>query len=177
MKIESPDKTVAPGTIETADREITEIREIKSNPMTIKLLIRSESRHPLPAYESEQAAGMDVRAYLDEEVTLGPLERAIIPTGLYVQFESGYELQVRARSGLAYKHGIALANGVGTIDSDYRGEIGVILINLSNTPYTIRDGDRIAQLILAKVEKAEVESVEVLEDTIRSDGGFGHSGY
>ncbi len=145
--------------------------------MTIKLLIRSESRHPLPAYESEQAAGMDVRAYLDEEVTLGPLERAIIPTGLYVQFESGYELQVRARSGLAYKHGIALANGVGTIDSDYRGEIGVILINLSNTPYTIRDGDRIAQLILAKVEKAEVESVEVLEDTIRSDGGFGHSGY
>lgn len=145
--------------------------------MTIKLLIRSESRHPLPAYESEQAAGMDVRAYLDEEVTLGPLERAIIPTGLYVQFESGYELQVRARSGLAHKHGIALANGVGTIDSDYRGEIGVILINLSNTPYTIRDGDRIAQLILAKVEKAEVESVEVLEDTIRSDGGFGHSGY
>lgn len=120
---------------------------------------------------------MDVQAFLAEPLVLEPLDRAIVPTGLYVQIPEGYELQVRARSGMAYRHGITTANGIGTIDSDYRGEIGVILVNLSKESYTIHDGDRIAQLVLSKVEKAKIESVSVLDVTERADGGFGHSGY
>lgn len=131
----------------------------------------------MPAYQTQQAAGMDVQAFLAEPLVLEPLDRAIVPTGLYVQIPEGYELQVRARSGMAYRHGITTANGIGTIDSDYRGEIGVILVNLSKESYTIHDGDRIAQLVLSKVEKAKIESVSVLVDTERADGGFGHSGY
>lgn len=141
------------------------------------LLFRTESHHPLPAYQTQQAAGMDVQAFLAEPLVLEPLDRAIVPTGLYVQIPEGYELQVRARSGMAYRHGITTANGIGTIDSDYRGEIGVILVNLSKESYTIHDGDRIAQLVLSKVEKAKIESVSVLDGTKRADGGFGHSGY
>lgn len=139
--------------------------------------IRNTSHHPLPSYQTDGAAGMDVRACLETPVTLGPLERALIPTGLYVSIETGYEIQIRARSGLSLKHGIALANGIGTVDSDYRGEIGVILVNLSDEPYQITDGDRIAQLVVAKVEKALLVEVDILSDTERSDGGFGHSGY
>ena len=131
----------------------------------------------MPAYQTQQAAGMDVQAFLAEPLVLEPLDRAIVPTGLYVQIPEGYELQVRARSGMAYRHGITTANGIGTIDSDYRGEIGVILVNLSKESYTIHDGDRIAQLVLSKVEKAKIESVSVLDGTERADGGFGHSGY
>lgn len=145
--------------------------------MPVTLPIRNEGRHPLPTYATQGAAGMDIRANIDEPVVLGSLERSVIPTGIYVQVPNGYELQVRARSGLAAKHGIALANGIGTIDADYRGEIGVLLINLSDTPYTIRDGDRIAQLVLAPIAVAEPQEVRVLEDTSRGAGGFGHSGY
>ncbi|MDI9502036.1 MAG: dUTP diphosphatase [Peptoniphilaceae bacterium] len=141
------------------------------------LQIKNTSHHPLPQYQSEEAAGLDLQAFLPEPVTLKPLERCLIPTGLYIAIDPGFELQVRARSGLALKHGITLANGVGTIDSDYRGEIGVIVINLSNEPYIIHDGDRIAQMVFAKIEKARVMEVESLTDTRRSDGGFGHSGY
>lgn len=141
------------------------------------LQIKNTSHHPLPQYQSEEAAGLDLQAFLQEPVTLQPLERCLIPTGLYIAIDPGFELQVRARSGLALKHGITLANGVGTIDSDYRGEIGVIVINLSNEPYIIHDGDRIAQMVFAKIEKARVMEVESLTDTRRSDGGFGHSGY
>ncbi|NLK59269.1 MAG: dUTP diphosphatase [Tissierellia bacterium] len=141
------------------------------------LQIKNTSHHPLPQYQSEEAAGLDLQAFLPEPVTLKPLERCLIPTGLYIAIDPCFELQVRARSGLALKHGITLANGVGTIDSDYRGEIGVIVINLSNEPYIIHDGDRIAQMVFAKIEKARVMEVESLTDTRRSDGGFGHSGY
>lgn len=139
--------------------------------------IKNTGRHPLPAYHSKEAAGMDIQANLDAPVTLASLERRVIPTGLYVAIEPGYEIQIRARSGLSLKHGITLANGVGTIDSDYRGEVGVILMNLSDTPYKIQDGDRIAQMVVAKVEKARWIEVEELDATERSDGGFGHSGY
>lgn len=142
-----------------------------------RIEIKNTSHHPLPKYHSEEAAGMDVRAFLSETVTLNPLERRIIPTGLYVAIEKGYEIQVRARSGLSFRHGITLANGVGTIDSDYRGEIGILLVNLSDTPYAIQDGDRIAQLVVARVEKAQMIEVKELSETDRSDGGFGHSGY
>ena len=143
----------------------------------MEIRVRSTSRHPLPSYQSEEAAGMDLHALLDEPVTLKPLERSLIPTGLYVEIPAGYELQIRARSGLALRHGISLANGVGTVDSDYRGEIGVILVNLSNEAYTVQDGDRVAQMVLSSVEKAEIKHVNRLENTLRSDGGFGHSGY
>lgn len=145
--------------------------------MPVTLPIRNEGRHPLPSYATQGAAGMDIRANIDAPVVLHSLERSVIPTGIYVQVPDGYELQVRARSGLAAKHGIALANGIGTIDADYRGEIGVVLINLSDTPYTIRDGDRIAQLVLMPIAIAEPKEVRVLEETSRGAGGFGHSGY
>ena len=135
----------------------------------MEIRVRSTSRHPLPSYQSEEAAGMDLHALLDEPVTLKPLERSLIPTGLYVEIPAGYELQIRARSGLALRHGISLANGVGTVDSDYRGEIGVILVNLSNEAYTVQDGDRVAQMVLSSVEKAEIKHVNRLENTLRSD--------
>ena len=142
-----------------------------------EIRIKNTGHHPLPAFQTEGSAGMDLQALLEAPVTLQPLERRVIPTGLYVAIEPGYEIQVRARSGLSLKHGITLANGIGTIDSDYRGEIGVILVNLSDTPYTFHDGDRIAQMVMAKVEKPKLIPVDSLSDTARSDGGFGHSGY
>lgn len=142
-----------------------------------EIRIKNTGHHPLPTFQTEGSAGMDLQALLEAPVTLQPLERRVIPTGLYVAIEPGYEIQVRARSGLSLKHGITLANGIGTIDSDYRGEIGVILVNLSDTPYTLHDGDRIAQMVMAKVEKPKLIPVDSLSDTARSDGGFGHSGY
>ena len=130
----------------------------------------------MPTYETEGSAGADLRAYLDEPVTLMPGERKLIPTGLYVELPQGIEAQVRARSGLSIKHGIGLVNGVGTVDSDYRGEWNVPLINFSDEPYTINDGDRIAQVVFSRYERASFESVEKINETERGDGGFGHTG-
>lgn len=130
----------------------------------------------LPKYESEQAAGMDIRCSLSEPVTLQPLERKLFPTGLYIELPAGYEAQIRPRSGLALKKGITVLNTPGTIDADYRGEIGVILINLSQEPVTIEDGERICQMVIAKHEQPELVEVEVLGETERGAGGFGHSG-
>ncbi len=142
----------------------------------IKVKIINRSGHPLPAYETHSAAGMDVRACLKEPVTLGPLERALIPTGLYIQLPQGYECQIRPRSGLALRHGISLANTPGTVDADYRGEIGVIVINLSNEPFTINDGERICQMVIGRYTHVSWEPVERIDETVRGDGGFGHSG-
>ncbi|MDY5606982.1 MAG: dUTP diphosphatase [Lentihominibacter sp.] len=141
----------------------------------MKIRIRSLSGE-YPAYETLGAAGMDIKAYLDEPVTLQPMERKIIPTGLFMEIEPGYEVQVRARSGLAVKHGIGLINGIGTIDSDYRGEIGVALINLGREDFTIHSGDRIAQMVVSKLEKVEIERADSLDSTERGSGGFGHTG-
>ena len=141
----------------------------------MKIRIRSLSGE-YPAYETLGAAGMDIKAYLDEPVTLQPMERKIIPTGLFMEIEPGYEVQVRARSGLAVKHGIGLINGIGTIDSDYIGEIGVALINLGREDFTIHSGDRIAQMVVSKLEKVEIERADSLDSTERGSGGFGHTG-
>ena len=130
----------------------------------------------LPAYETEGSAGMDLRAYLDAPVTLAPMERALIPTGIFLAVPRGYEAQVRARSGLAVKHGIGLANGIGTIDSDYRGEVKVALINWGSEPFTIENGDRIAQLVIAAYERVDWEETDTLDETERGAGGFGHTG-
>ena len=129
-----------------------------------------------PRYETSGAAGMDLRARLATPVTLAPGQRALIPTGLRIELPAGFEAQVRARSGLAVKHGIGLVNGIGTIDSDYRGEIKVCLINWGEEPFTVSDGDRIAQMVVAKFVRAEIEVVEQLSDTERGKGGFGHTG-
>lgn len=142
----------------------------------MKIKIVNTSRHALPAYETVASSGMDLRAQLDEPVVLNPLERHMVPTGLYIEIPVGYEAQIRPRSGLAAKKGISLLNTPGTIDADYRGEIKVILVNLSNDPFTINDGERIAQMVIAKVEKAEWLEVEELEVTERGAGGFGHTG-
>ena len=141
----------------------------------MKIKVRSLSGI-LPAYETAGSAGMDIRAYLDEPVTLEPGKRALIPTGLFMEIPEGYEVQIRARSGLAVKHGIGLTNGIGTIDSDYRGEIKVALINWGEEAFTVNNGDRIAQMVAAKYEKADLEQVEELSDTDRGAGGFGHTG-
>lgn len=130
----------------------------------------------LPAYETEGSAGMDLRAYLDAPVTLAPMERALIPTGIFLAVPRGYEAQVRARSGLAVKHGIGLVNGIGTIDSDYRGEVMVALINWGSEPFTIENGDRIAQLVIAAYERVDWEETDTLDETERGAGGFGHTG-
>ena len=130
----------------------------------------------LPAYETEGSAGMDLRAYLDAPVTLAPMERALIPTGIFLAVPRGYEAQVRARSGLAVKHGIGLVNGIGTIDSDYRGEVKVALINWGSEPFTIENGDRIAQLVIAAYERVDWEEKDTLDETERGAGGFGHTG-
>lgn len=140
---------------------------------TIKIISKSGR---MPTYETEGSAGADLRAYLDEPVTLMPGERKLIPTGLYVELPQGIEAQVRARSGLSIKHGIGLVNGVSTVDSDYRGEWNVPLINFSDEPYTINDGDRIAQVVFSRYERASFESVEKINETERGDGGFGHTG-
>jgi len=130
----------------------------------------------LPAYETEGSAGMDLRAYLDVPVTLAPMERALIPTGIFLAVPRGYEAQVRARSGLAIRHGIGLVNGIGTIDSDYRGEVKVALINWGSEPFTIENGDRIAQLVIAAYERVDWEQTDTLDETERGAGGFGHTG-
>lgn len=130
----------------------------------------------MPAYATPQSAGMDLRANLDAPVTLQPLQRTLIPTGLRMALPAGYEAQVRPRSGLALKHGITVLNTPGTIDADYRGEVGVILINLSSEPFVINDGERIAQMVIARHEQPEVIGVECLDETERGEGGFGHTG-
>lgn len=142
----------------------------------MKIKIVNSSRHALPEYATPQSAGLDLRANLDEPVTLQPLQRALIPTGLRIALPQGYEAQVRPRSGLALKHGITLLNTPGTIDADYRGEVGVIMVNLSAEPFTVADGDRIAQLVIARHEQAEWVAAESLDETERGEGGFGHSG-
>ena len=138
--------------------------------------IINRSSNPLPHYATQGAAGMDIRAHLPAPITLQPLERNLIPTGLYIQLPDGYEAQVRPRSGLAINHGITCLNSPGTIDADYRGEIKVILINLSNEPHTVQPGDRIAQMVIQRVEQIEWIEVNTIEETGRGDGGFGHTG-
>ncbi|MBR1995768.1 MAG: dUTP diphosphatase [Paludibacteraceae bacterium] len=142
--------------------------------MQVKII--NKSNNPLPRYESEQAAGMDIRCHIAQPITLQPLERKLLPTGLYIELPIGYEAQIRPRSGLALKRGLTVLNTPGTIDADYRGEIGVILINLSNEPQTIEPGERICQMVIAKHEQPELLTVEVLGTTERGAGGFGHSG-
>lgn len=142
----------------------------------MKIKIKNRSKHQLPTYGTELSAGMDVRANIEQTITLKPLERALIPTGLFMAIPKGYEAQVRPRSGLALKHGIAVLNSPGTIDADYRGELGVIIANLSNIDFEVHDGDRIAQIVIAKHEHVSWEQVEVLDDTERGKGGFGHTG-
>ena len=143
----------------------------------MQLNIVNTSNNPLPAYETKNSAGMDLRAYLPEgPVTLKPMQRALVPTGLYMEIPEGYEGQVRPRSGLAIKSGITVLNSPGTIDADYRGQVCVILINLSDKAFVINSGDRIAQLVIARCEQVETEQVEVLSETERGAGGFGHTG-
>ena len=142
----------------------------------MKIQIINKSRHALPQYSTPLSAGMDLRANIDEPITLGPLERRLIPTGLFIALPEGYEAQIRPRSGLAFKNGITVLNTPGTIDADYRGEIGVILVNLSNQPFTINDGDRICQMVIARHETPQFIEVETLDTTERGEGGFGHTG-
>lgn len=142
----------------------------------MKVQIINKSHHPLPSYATLQSAGMDIRANLSEPVEIKPLERKLIPTGLYIALPDGYEAQMRPRSGLALKHGITLLNTPGTIDADYRGEIGVILANLSNEPFVVKDGERICQMVIAAYQQVEWQPVEVLSETERGTGGFGHTG-
>ena len=143
----------------------------------MKLSIVNQSNNPLPAYETVNSAGMDLRAYLpDGPMTLEPMQRGLIPTGLYMEIPEGYEGQVRPRSGLAIKSGITVLNSPGTIDADYRGQVCVILINLSDKAFVINSGDRIAQLIIARCEQVEPVQVEILSETERGEGGFGHTG-
>jgi len=142
----------------------------------VPVKIINKSHHPLPSYETPYSAGMDLRAFLDRPVTLAPGERTLIPTGLYIALPEGYEAQIRPRSGLAIKHGITLLNSPGTIDADYRGEIKVILANLSNETFTVNDGDRIAQMVIARFEQAQWTPVEKLDETQRGEGGFGSTG-
>ncbi|MDR1495601.1 MAG: dUTP diphosphatase [Clostridiales Family XIII bacterium] len=142
----------------------------------VKVNIRTERGATAPRYETEGSAGMDLRARLDEPVKLAPMARALVPTGVFIALPQGYEAQVRSRSGLSMNHGIACVNGVGTVDSDYRGEILVPVINLGDEEYTISDGDRIAQMIVAKYERVEWEEADILGETPRGAGGFGHTG-
>ena len=142
----------------------------------MKIKIINKSHHPMPAYATPQSAGMDIRANLTEPVELKLFERKLIPTGLYIALPEGYEAQLRPRSGLALKHGLTLLNTPGTIDADYRGEIGVILVNLSTEPFTIADGERICQMVIATHAHVEWEAVETLDETERGAGGFGHTG-
>ena len=138
--------------------------------------IINDSHHPLPTYATTQSAGMDLRANLDSPIELQPMQRALIPTGLRIALPPGYEAQVRPRTGLALQHGITVLNTPGTIDADYRGEIGIILINLGSQPYTITDGERIAQMVIARCEQPQLIPVTTLDTTERGQGGFGHSG-
>lgn len=138
--------------------------------------IINNSGHPLPQYETAHAAGMDMRAFIETEITIKPLQRVLVPTGLFIELPIGFEAQIRPRSGLAYKHGISIVNSPGTIDADYRGEIKVLLVNLSDTDFVINNGDRIAQMVIAKHETIAWNTVEELSDTARGAGGYGHTG-
>ncbi len=142
----------------------------------MKVRIINQSKHSLPEYATPYSAGMDLRANLDSPITLNPLERQLIPTGIFIELPIGYEAQIRPRSGLAAKHGISIVNTPGTIDADYRGEIKVILVNLSNTPFVINDGERICQMVVAAHARVEWEETDTLEETDRGAGGFGHTG-
>ncbi len=142
----------------------------------MQIRVINRSRHPLPGYATAQSAGMDLRANLTEPLTLQPLQRAAVPTGLYIALPDGYEAQVRPRSGLALRHGITVANAPGTIDADYRGEVCVLLVNLSDQPFVIADGERIAQLVVARYEQVGWTEVDELDATQRGAGGFGHTG-
>jgi dUTP pyrophosphatase len=142
----------------------------------MKVQIINRSHHPLPQYATPQSAGVDLRANIEAPIELRPMERRLVPTGIFMALPPGYEAQVRPRSGLAIKHGITVLNTPGTIDADYRGEVCVILVNLSDEPFVIADGERIAQMVIARHEQAEWQEVEVLSETERGAGGFGHSG-
>lgn len=144
--------------------------------ISMQIRIVNKSQHPLPAYETNASAGMDLRANLAEPVVLRTLERALIPTGLFIELPVGFEAQIRPRSGLAARSGITVLNSPGTIDADYRGEIKIILVNLSAEPFTVNNGDRIAQMIISRHEKAELIETEVLNESERGSGGFGHTG-
>ncbi|MCQ2208746.1 MAG: dUTP diphosphatase [Paludibacteraceae bacterium] len=138
--------------------------------------IINKSKHALPSYATSQSAGMDLRANIEEAIELKPLERVLVPTGIYMALPEGYEAQIRPRSGLAAKHGVTVLNTPGTIDADYRGEVKVILVNLSNEPFTIEDGERVCQMVIARHEQVTWQEVDVLEETERGEGGFGHTG-
>lgn len=142
----------------------------------MKVQIINNSKHELPAYATNGSAGMDLRANIEEPIILQPMQRVLVPTGIKIALPIGYEVQVRPRSGMALKHGITCANTPGTVDADYRGDVGVILINLSDKPFTINDGDRIAQMVVNKYERIEWEPVTELSETKRGEGGFGHTG-
>lgn len=142
--------------------------------VTVKII--NKGKQPMPAYATPQSAGMDLRANIEEPVTLKPLQRKLVPTGLYIALPEGYEAQVRPRSGLALKHGITVLNSPGTIDADYRGELGIVLVNLSDTDFDINPGERIAQMVIAKCEQATLIEVEQLDETERGAGGYGHTG-
>lgn len=142
----------------------------------MKIRVINKSKHKLPEYSTEASAGMDLRANLDSDIVLKPLERGLVPTGLFLEIPVGYEAQIRPRSGLAIKKGITVLNSPGTIDADYRGEVCIILVNLSDETFVIKDGERVCQMIVAQHEKVEWESVEILMDSNRGTGGFGHTG-
>ena len=142
----------------------------------IQVKVINKGKQPLPTYATEQSAGMDLRADIEQPVTLKPLERRLIPTGLHIALPQGYEAQVRPRSGLALKHGITVLNTPGTIDADYRGEIGVVLVNLSNEDFVVNPGERVAQMVIAKYEQAVLQTVDTLDETERGEGGYGHTG-
>lgn len=142
----------------------------------MKVKVINKSHHALPAYQTTSSAGLDLRAKLEQPIELGSLERILIPTGLFIELPEGHEAQIRPRSGLAYKHGITVLNSPGTIDADYRGEIKILLVNLSKDTFTIKDGERIAQMVVARHEQIEWQAVELLGETSRSEGGFGSTG-
>lgn len=148
----------------------------KRKRVMLNIPIVNHSKHPLPSYATILSAGMDIRANLDAPVTLAPLQRCLVPTGLFIALPAGYEAQIRPRSGLALKKGVTVLNSPGTIDADYRGEIGIILVNLSDTPFVIEDGERIAQMVIARHEQALWQPVLALDETERGAGGFGHTG-
>lgn len=141
---------------------------------TIKII--NKSTHPMPSYATAESAGMDLRAYIEKPIELAPMQRILVPTGLFIELSPGYEAQIRPRSGLAFKHGITVLNSPGTIDSDYRGEIKVLLVNLSSLPFVINDGERICQMVIAQHSKANIINAEELNSTQRGEGGFGHTG-
>jgi dUTP pyrophosphatase len=142
----------------------------------MKVQVVNRSKHSLPNYETELSAGMDLRANIVEDIELGSLDRILVPTGLFIALPAGMEAQIRPRSGLAYKHGLTVLNSPGTIDADYRGEVKVLLVNLSNQPFVIKNGERVAQMVIAKHEQAIWDEVKELNETVRGEGGFGHTG-